>query len=238
MIQGACGRSRQRLVFMARCSSDDARSRALSNSLPAAPRRANPAHAPRGLQRHLPCGPRAAHPARRCCSSLPDAAQMRVAQQARVGPFLDVAAAAAHLHGVARDVARIAAGAEFEQRREDAQQRLRLGHRRRRRVRRRFAVWNTMDASPARTRTSILMSCRRISGSSISCLPKATRFRATKQRLVHGAAHHAGGAHAVGEARLLIMSAICLKPACGSPISQATRLRARSRRSPSSACRA
>ena len=56
--------------------------------------------------------------------AFPDRAQVRVAHQPRVGPFLDVAAAAAHLHRVAGDLARIAAGAELDQRRQDAHQRV------------------------------------------------------------------------------------------------------------------
>src|SRR3546814_19468845 len=48
---------------------------------------------------------------------------MRIAQQARLDPFLDVAAAAAHLHGVAGDLAGIAADAKLEQWRQDTAQR-------------------------------------------------------------------------------------------------------------------
>ena len=48
---------------------------------------------------------------------------MRIAQQSGVGPFLDVAAAAAHFHRVAGNPPRIAARPELDQRREDACQR-------------------------------------------------------------------------------------------------------------------
>ena len=55
--------------------------------------------------------------------AFPDRAEMGVAQQPRGGEFLDVADAAAHLQRVAADLARIAGGAEFQRRRQDAQQR-------------------------------------------------------------------------------------------------------------------
>ena len=48
---------------------------------------------------------------------------MRVAQQARLGPLFDIAAAAAHFHAVAGDFARIAAGAELDERGKNARQR-------------------------------------------------------------------------------------------------------------------
>src|SRR3546814_20352031 len=51
---------------------------------------------------------------------------MRIAQQARLDPFLDLAAAAAHLHGVAGDLAGIAAAAQLEQCRQATAQRLAL----------------------------------------------------------------------------------------------------------------
>src|SRR5258706_5903815 len=53
-------------------------------------------------------------------SALPDRAEVRIAHQARVGPLLGVADAAAHLHRVAGDLARVAAGAELDERRHDA----------------------------------------------------------------------------------------------------------------------
>ena len=56
--------------------------------------------------------------------AFPDRAQHRVAHAPRVAPFLDVAAAAAHFHRVGADLARVAAGAELDQRREDAHQRI------------------------------------------------------------------------------------------------------------------
>src|SRR5258706_4316965 len=53
-------------------------------------------------------------------SALPDRAEVRIAHQARVGPLLGVADAAAHFHRVAGDLARVAAGAELDERRHDA----------------------------------------------------------------------------------------------------------------------
>ena len=58
--------------------------------------------------------------------AFPDRAEMRVAQQPRGGEFLDVADAAAHLQRIAADLAGIAGGAEFQRRRQDAQQRRRV----------------------------------------------------------------------------------------------------------------
>ncbi|ATH41953.1 hypothetical protein BHR52_01310 [Bordetella pertussis] len=55
--------------------------------------------------------------------AFPDRAEMRIAHQARLDPFFDIAAAAADLHRVAGHLARVAAGAELDQRREDARQR-------------------------------------------------------------------------------------------------------------------
>ena len=55
--------------------------------------------------------------------AFPDRAEMRVAQQSRGGEFLDVADAAAHLQRIAADLSGIAGGAEFQRRRQDAQQR-------------------------------------------------------------------------------------------------------------------
>ncbi len=49
--------------------------------------------------------------------AFPEHADMRVADQPRVHPFLDVAVAAAHLHGAGRHRNVVAAGAEFQQRR-------------------------------------------------------------------------------------------------------------------------
>ena len=54
--------------------------------------------------------------------AFPNGAEMGVAQQAGVGPLLDVAAAAADLHGVAGDLAGVTAGAEFEERGEDTEE--------------------------------------------------------------------------------------------------------------------
>ncbi|MNG01828.1 hypothetical protein D3C84_848240 [compost metagenome] len=59
--------------------------------------------------------------------AFPDRAEVGVAHQARIAPLLDVPHAAAHLHGVASDPACVAAGAELDQRREDAHALLRLG---------------------------------------------------------------------------------------------------------------
>ena len=55
--------------------------------------------------------------------AFPDRTEMGVAQQPRGGEFLDIADAAAHLQRVAADLAGIAGGAEFQGRRQDAQQR-------------------------------------------------------------------------------------------------------------------
>ena len=55
--------------------------------------------------------------------SFPDRTEMGIAQQPRGGEFLDVTDAAAHLQRVAADLAGIAGGAEFQCRRQDAQQR-------------------------------------------------------------------------------------------------------------------
>ena len=55
--------------------------------------------------------------------AFPDRAKMGVAQQARSGEFLDIADAATHLQRVAADLAGIAGGAEFQGRRQNAQQR-------------------------------------------------------------------------------------------------------------------
>src|SRR5690606_4913979 len=52
--------------------------------------------------------------------AFPDRSEMRIAHEPRIGPFLDVAAAAADLHGVARDLARISTGPVLDQRRHDA----------------------------------------------------------------------------------------------------------------------
>src|SRR3546814_10917001 len=54
--------------------------------------------------------------------TFPQHAEMRVADEARVHPVLDVAVAAAHLHRGGGDADVVAAGAELEQRRQDAQQ--------------------------------------------------------------------------------------------------------------------
>ena len=54
--------------------------------------------------------------------AFPDRAEVGVTHQPGVAPFLDVAAAAAHLHRVAGDLAGVAAGAELDQRRQDAHQ--------------------------------------------------------------------------------------------------------------------
>ena len=48
--------------------------------------------------------------------SFPDGAEVRVTHEASIRPFLDVTAAAAHLHRIAGRAARVAARAEFEQR--------------------------------------------------------------------------------------------------------------------------
>jgi len=45
--------------------------------------------------------------------AFPDRPEVRIAQQSRGGEFLDVADAAAHLQGIAADLAGIAGGAEF-----------------------------------------------------------------------------------------------------------------------------
>ncbi|KGX30923.1 hypothetical protein Y600_390 [Burkholderia pseudomallei MSHR3709] len=51
--------------------------------------------------------------------ALPDRAEMCIAQHARIAPLLDVAGAAAHLHRIAGNAARIAARAELDERRQD-----------------------------------------------------------------------------------------------------------------------
>ena len=53
--------------------------------------------------------------------AFPEHADMSVADQPRIHPFLDVAVAAAHFHRAGGDRNVVAAGAEFQQRREDAQ---------------------------------------------------------------------------------------------------------------------
>ena len=58
--------------------------------------------------------------------AFPQQPDMCVAHQARVHPLLDVAVAAAHLHGPGRHRHVVAAGPEFEQRCQDAQQALRF----------------------------------------------------------------------------------------------------------------
>ena len=58
--------------------------------------------------------------------AFPDRTEMRVAQQPRGGEFLDVTDAAAHLQRIAADLAGVAGGAEFQGRRQDAQQRRRI----------------------------------------------------------------------------------------------------------------
>ena len=58
--------------------------------------------------------------------AFPDRAEMGVAQQPRGGEFLDVADAAAHLQRIAADFSGVAGGAEFQGRRQDAQQRRRV----------------------------------------------------------------------------------------------------------------
>ncbi|MCY1184637.1 hypothetical protein D9M73_253470 [compost metagenome] len=59
--------------------------------------------------------------------AFPDRTEVGIAHQARVAPLLDVADAAAHLHGVAGHPAGVAAGAELDQRGEDAHALLRAG---------------------------------------------------------------------------------------------------------------
>ena len=79
---------------------------------------------------------------------VPSQIEPRCASRTRRGsaPFLDVAAAAAHFHRVAGHLARVAAGAELDERREDAQQRVGGRRRRRRSAPAPAAVWNTMRA--------------------------------------------------------------------------------------------
>jgi hypothetical protein len=58
--------------------------------------------------------------------AFPDRAEMGVTQQPRGRELLDIAGAAAHLERVAADFPRIARRAEFQGRRQDAQQRRRI----------------------------------------------------------------------------------------------------------------
>src|SRR5258706_12203182 len=54
-------------------------------------------------------------------SAFPDRAEVRVANEARVRPLLDVTAATAHFHRVAGNTSCVAARAKLEERREDPQ---------------------------------------------------------------------------------------------------------------------
>ena len=109
--------------------------------------------------------------------AFPDRAEMGVAQQPRGGEFLDVADAAAHLQRIAADLAGVAGGAEFQGRRQDAQQRrgvlaAGLG-----------AVERVRGEEAHRQRllggSMIFINCRRASGRSMMRWPNTTRFFAT-----------------------------------------------------------
>ena len=52
---------------------------------------------------------------------------MGVTHQARIAPFFDVATTATHFHGIARHLARVAASAKLDERRENAHQRVSPG---------------------------------------------------------------------------------------------------------------
>ncbi len=78
--------------------------------------------AERLVRAHLCC--RAANRIERVdiAGALPEHADLRVADQARIYPVLDIAVAAAHLHRAGRHAKVVAARAELEERSEDAQQ--------------------------------------------------------------------------------------------------------------------
>ena len=152
-----------------------------------------------GFQRLL--APDGAHHVQRddVAGALPDRTQMRVAHQARIGPFFYVAAAAAHFHGVAGGASRVAAGAEFDQGGEDAHAAARLlvaliragefdrsQHEHAARLFRRQHQFEQLAAHQ-----------RQVD----QLAPEGLAVARKMQRVGERAAHHAGRAHAVGEPR-------------------------------------
>ncbi len=126
---------------------------------------------------------------------------MAVAQQAGVRELLDIAAAAPHLHRVAGDAPGVAAGAELDQRRQDAQQGVgavvagvgaaqRLGGQEHHAARL-LGRNDDLGQLPAHQRHVD------------QALTEGAAAVRDEQRLGGGAAHHAGGPHAVRQARVV-----------------------------------
>ena len=126
---------------------------------------------------------------------------MRVTYQTWVAPLFDVATATAHFHRIARHLARIAAGAELDHRREDA--------------------CECVGVFLARVGAHESLCGLKHHGARLLCgnaqlvelaLHQRHVFQALAERnalvchvlgLGDSAAHHAGGAHAVGQARVV-----------------------------------
>jgi hypothetical protein len=125
--------------------------------------------------------------------AFPDETEMSVADELGVGPVLDVAVAAAHLHGAGGDRHVVAAGAVLHQGGEDAELRLVApGHRHGRRDGDReglFGRHHELEQLPPRHR---VIDQGAAEGAAVAC---------HLQRLVQAAPHHAGGAEAVRQAR-------------------------------------
>ncbi len=126
---------------------------------------------------------------------------MCVAHQARVAPFLDIAAAAAHFHGVAGDLARIAAGAELDQRREHAHQRIGIGLASVGAAQRlgRLEHHGAGLLGGQRKLEQLAAHQRHVQ----QALAKGPALARDELALGQGAAHQAGRAHAVGQARVV-----------------------------------
>ncbi|MNI45352.1 hypothetical protein D3C73_997740 [compost metagenome] len=125
---------------------------------------------------------------------------MRIAHQARLGPFLDIAAAAAHFHRVARDLAGVAAGTELDQRRQDAGKRrvsrALVGVRQRAR---RLEHDAARLFRPHRHLDQLALHQRHVDQS----LAEGAAVLRHVDGFGHRAAHQAGRAHAVGQARIV-----------------------------------
>jgi hypothetical protein len=127
--------------------------------------------------------------------ALPDRAKVGLAQEPRLDPLLDVTVAAPHFHGIARDLARIPACPELDQRRENAPQRLcrpiaQIGALqtvggKKCQAEGGLGRQDHFDELPAHQRQLD------------QALPEGVPAERHGQGLVHGAPHHAGGAHAV-----------------------------------------
>ena len=133
--------------------------------------------------------------------ALPDRAQVRIAQQTGVAPLFDVAAAAAHFHRVAGDAPCIAAGAKLDQRRQDARQCRRAGL---------ASIGAPQCLGGLKEHAARLLGGQQQlqqlpahQGQVNQAAAKGLAFTRHKEGLAASPSHQPGGAHAVGQTRVV-----------------------------------